>query len=168
MKDYIKKLFKEANKSLHNTILGWLKDPDYRAQLYVEDYIDQIIRELKNRDLTYKDFSDMANVSKAAITQLLDADESISIKRMFKYADVLNLTIEHPKLVSKDFEYFYEEYVRSEIENDFVEFIDIQQGQKDTTKTEKLKDFDFSEEQGEKELGTNYSYQNFYEENKAI
>lgn len=126
MKNYIKSLFKEANKKIHNSILNWLDQPDYRAQLFVDDIISQIIDHLDKEDISYSNYADKVGKTRAAITQFLDSDAGISVRRLFEYTDALDLTIEHPKLVKKNFESIYQEIADSELNISSTEMIEFE------------------------------------------
>ncbi|MGM0587547.1 MAG: helix-turn-helix domain-containing protein [Bacteroidota bacterium] len=120
MKKIIKQLFKKTSDSLHRSLLDWLKEPDYRAQLFVESYMSQIINYLKENEITYKEFADKLGVTKSSVTQFLDANENISVNRLFKYADVLGLTLQEPRLVENDIERIYEDYKSTDLKVNFA------------------------------------------------
>lgn len=163
MKTYIKNLFKEANKKIHASILDWLDKPDYRAQLFVDDIITQIIEHLDKEEISYREFSDKVGKTRSAITQFLDSDAGISVKRLFEYIDPLDLTIEHPKLVKKNFESIYKEIEDSELEVKRTEFVDFEKN-KATPDTLDIEGIEMEAETKRSEV----TYQSdFYSRNRA-
>jgi transcriptional regulator with XRE-family HTH domain len=163
MKNYIKNLFKGANEKTHSSILNWLNQPDYRAQLFVDDIISQIIGYLNKEGISYSNYANKVGKTRAAITQFLDSDAGISVKRLFEYTDALNLTIEHPKLVKKDFESIYQEIADNEF---IISSTEMTKFEKKVDKSESLEIGESSLEAKTERKKINYP-SNFYSRYRA-
>jgi transcriptional regulator with XRE-family HTH domain len=112
------KRLRNTNKKLHQGILQWLGDYEYRADVFVDEYLAQLSRKLEEDDISDSDLAEKAGVDKSAVSQFFDSNSNIKVKTLFKYADAAGFSLQSPKLLSFDVEEVYARYQKEELEAD--------------------------------------------------
>lgn len=95
---------RKSNKKIHNKILEWFSDYEYRADAFIDEVLSQFSQHLEENDISDTEFSNLAGVNKSAVSQFFNSNSNIKVKTLFKYADALDLTLQAPKLIKFNLE----------------------------------------------------------------
>ena len=72
---------------------------EYRANLFISDFSSQIIDRLNQKGLKASDLADKLGVTKSAVSQMLNTQQNMSIKKMFEISDAIGLTPDFQQLI---------------------------------------------------------------------
>ncbi len=84
---------------LHDDYVELQTDPTFVAEQLILDIMVQIGTVMEEKEITQKELADELDISASAMSQLLSADQNVSIRRLVKVALALGMQWEVPNLV---------------------------------------------------------------------
>ncbi|MBO6571639.1 MAG: helix-turn-helix transcriptional regulator [Balneola sp.] len=99
MKKSFRNLLSSYPESKRDRFSKRLTKFDFRASLFLEEFSASILKQLKDNNGKKKDIAEKLDISKSAVTQLLDPKTNISILKIFELANAVGMTPDFLELI---------------------------------------------------------------------
>jgi|GEM_PF-3005922 transcriptional regulator with XRE-family HTH domain len=104
------KRLRSTNQKLHKKILQWFSNYEYRANVFVDEFLAQLSENLETQNVSDSELAKKAGVNKSAVSQFFNSNSNVKVKTLFKYADAIGLSMQSPKLINFDVDELYSLY----------------------------------------------------------